>query len=280
MLKEQLKITALKFFTVPARYELCIDDFEGEKAMFMWKDINSDEDYYVELDKNGKLLYLSQPSITTNVRISVEEQLLIAEQFLTSQYAEALDYFTLSKVMENEDYTRFKFEQLVGGYPLATYYCFIEISHNGQVLNFNFRGYTKNLPSLPETLAPKESILAKLYEADWIASMSYLSSESYSVPASGLYVLYESPVVYSTFDAVIGTNSFEREQEDGDDMESEIFVPMPTVVPHIPEKTIEAIIGVTPISIGIPSEKCEFTTLINEQRMQDFIQDLSQYSFF
>ena len=94
MLKQQLKEAALKFFTIPSHYELCIDDVEN--AMFLWKDAASDEGYYVEFDKHGKLLSLSQPATETDVRISIEEQERIAKQFLTSQYAEALDYYTLS----------------------------------------------------------------------------------------------------------------------------------------------------------------------------------------
>ncbi|MEG0473285.1 MAG: DUF4901 domain-containing protein [Solibacillus sp.] len=244
MLKEQLKNAALKFFTVPSQYELCIDDLVDEKAVFYWKDANNDEGYNVQLDIHGKLLSLSQPPITTNVRIPVGDQQCLAEQFLTSQYAEALDYFTLSKVSENEDRTRFQFEQFVGDYPLASFYCSIEIALNGQVLDFNFRGYTKNPPSLPDTLAPTETVLAKLFEADWTASMSYLSSESYTVPASGLYMLYESPIVYRTFNAMTGVYAFESEQDE--EAEKEEFAPFPIVTPHVREETIETIIGVNP----------------------------------
>lgn len=75
----------------------------------------------------------------SNERISLQEQQQIAEQFLTTQYAEALHYFTLSKVTEREDRTRFTFEQFVGGYPLARFYCIIEIAANGQVLDFNYK---------------------------------------------------------------------------------------------------------------------------------------------
>ena len=246
MLKQQLKEAALKFFTIPSHYELCIDDVEN--AMFLWKDAASDEGYYVEFDKHGKLLSLSQPATETDVRISIEEQERIAKQFLTSQYAEALDYYTLSKVTENEDRTRFGFEQFVGGIPLASYYCFIEVASNGQILDFNFKGYTKNPPSFPETLLPKETVLAKLLEADWTASMSYLSSDYYyySVPASGLYVLYESRVVYSKFDASTGVDALASKRENDEEIEHEVFVPIPTVEPHIPKETIEDIVGVTP----------------------------------
>ena len=117
MLKEQLKEIALTFFTVPEQYKLAIENVTDKNATFQWKDVNSVDEYYIELDRHGNLLSLSQPMNQSNVHISVKAQKLIAEQFLTTQYAEALHYYTLSKITEHEDRTRFNFEQFVGGYP-------------------------------------------------------------------------------------------------------------------------------------------------------------------
>ena len=246
MLKEQLKEIALSFFTVPEQYKLAIEDVSDKNATCHWKDVNKVEGYYIELDRDGNLLSLFQPMKQSNEHISVKEQQQIAEQFLTTQYAEALHYYTLSKITEHEHRTRFKFEQFVGGYPLARFYCIIEIAANGDVLDFNYKGYTKTPPSLPEKLVPKEIILNKLFEADWTPTLSYLTSESYSVPASGLYALYESPVVYRTYDADTGTSAFDRNDDANLDVEEEIYVPMPAVAPQVPEQSAEAIIGVTP----------------------------------
>lgn len=245
MLNEQLKEKALTFFTLPEQYELCVDEIKDEKTMFLWRDVNSVDEYYIELDNHGNLLSLSQPSIVTNERISVKEQQQIAEQFLTAQYAEALQYYTLSKVTEKVDRTRFQFEQFVEGYPLEHCYCFIEIAPNGHILDFTYKGYTKNPPRFPKELAPKEMILSKLFETDWTPKMTYLSSEVFSVPASGLYVIYESPILYHTYDADINTCTFDREYDENLDAEKELFVPMPNVAPQIPEESIESIIGVT-----------------------------------
>ena len=245
MLKEQLKEIAFRFFTVPEQYKLAIEEVTDENATFHWKDVNSVEGYYIELDRHGNLLSLSQPMMQSNERISVQQQQQIAEQFLTTQYAEALHYFTLSKVTEHEDRTHFRFEQFVSGYPLARFYCFIEIAANGQVLDFNYKGYTKNPPSFPEKLVPKESILTKLFEADWTPTLSYLTSDSYSVPTSGLYALYESPVVYRTYNAELESSSLDKKVDANLEVEEIIYVPMPAVAPQVPQQSIEAIIGVT-----------------------------------
>ena len=246
MLRQQLKEAALQLCIIPKQYELCVDDFDNEKATFLWKDPKSEDSTYIELDKDGHLLSLSQPAVKIDERISANEQQYIAEQFLTAQYAEALHYYTLSKVTEDEDRTRFKFEQFAGDMPLANYYCVIEVSVSGQILDFNFRGFTHNPPSLPEKSAPKETVLANLFEANWTASLSYLSSDSYTVPVSGLYVVYESPVTYSTFDAVSGANPVEHEDHIAEEIENEGFIPIPTVAPGVHEESIETIIGVTP----------------------------------
>ena len=240
MLKDQLKATALKYFTVPEQYELFIEDFEHNKATFMWKEKDSDEGYYVELDANGKLISLSQPAKQNNVRISVEEQERIAKQFLKAEYEEALDYLTLSTVKENENGNRFKFEQFVGDYPLAAFYCFMSISHYGEILDFNFRGYTTNPPTLPDTITPKEKILHKLFEADWELNMQYLSSEYYSVPTSGLYVIYESSIVHHTFEANKEVLPVECEYYES----KEIFAPFPNVASQSLKTAIESIIGI------------------------------------
>ena len=242
MLKEQLQAIALTFFTVPEQYELYIDDFEDGKAKFMWQDQDRDEGYYVELQQNGKLISLSQPRIESTKYIAVKEQQHIAEQFLKNAYEEALDYFTLSKISEKQDGTQFKFEQFVGDIPLAGSYCIILIAPNGQVLDFNYKGYTKNPSRLPETLASKEAILAKLFEADWTLNMTYLSSDYYSVPSSGLYMLYESSILHCTFDAETGGSSIEN----NDDAYNELFAPLPNVSTTSREETIESIIGIPP----------------------------------
>ena len=270
MLKEQLKEIALNFFSIPEHYKLAIENVTDENAMFHWKDVNSVDEYYIELDRHGNLLSLSQPIKQSSEHISVKEQQLIAEQFLTSHYPEALHYYTLSKIIEHEDRTRFNFEQFVGGYPLARLNCFIEIAANGDVHEFNYRGYTKTPPSLPEKLVPKEIILNKLFEADWTPSLSYLTSETYSVPASGLYALYESPVVYQTLDADIKSCTFDEVVDANLDVDEIVYVPLPAVAPQVPEQSPEAIIGVTPSMEIVQQAMTEEDTEVTVWREKDW----------
>ena len=58
-------------------------------------------------------------------------------------------------------------------------------------------------------------------------------------------MLYESPVVYRTYDADTGTSAFDRNDDANLDMEEVTYVPMPAVAPQVPEESVEAIIGVT-----------------------------------
>ncbi|MER1986662.1 MAG: YcdB/YcdC domain-containing protein [Solibacillus sp.] len=235
MLKQQLKEIASNFAGAPAHFELFIEDYTQDGATFMWKD--GEEGYYVELDANGKLLSLSKPAVLSSPHVSQQQ---IAEQFLTAEYPEALKYFTLSAAKETEEGTRFTFEQYVGDMPLATYYCIIAVSAGGEVIDFTYKGYLTTPPLLPTTLAPKETILGKLFEANWTVDMLYLTSDYYSVPTSGLYVVYESPVFYHTFDAEAGV----REVETTNYVETGTFVPFPKIVPTERMTTMEQIIGI------------------------------------
>lgn len=241
MLKEQLAKLALNFVSIPDDYQLLVEDYSNEQATFIWSTDDLDDGIEVTLDQNGKLLDLTrQPSIIGTI-VTTQQQQAIAEQFLKEQYAEALDYLTLSTIIENEDETKFLYEQYVGGYPLARYYTKIVISKYGGIIDFKYKGYTKTPPEFPVQLASKEDILQHLYKANWTLSMKYLLSDYYSVPQSGLYPIYESPIVYESFNASYGKALLKEEIEE--DVYS--FIKFPNVQPFEMQTTLENIIGVT-----------------------------------
>lgn len=241
MLKEQLAKVALNFLSIPDNYQLLVEDYSNEQATFMWSTDDLEEGIEVTLDQNGKLLDLTRPPSITGTIVTTQQQQASAEQFLTEQYAEALDYLTLSTVSEKEDETKFLYEQYVGGYPLARYYTKIVVSKYGEIINFNYKGYTKTPPEFPLQLASKEDILQQLYKANWTLSMKYLLNDYYSVPQSGLYSIYESPIVYESFNASDEKALLEEEIEE--DVYS--FIKFPNVQPFKMQTSLENIIGVT-----------------------------------
>lgn len=241
MLKEQLAKLALNFVSIPDNYQLLVEDYSNEQATFMWSTDELEEGIEVSLDPNGKLLDLTRPPSTTGKLVTTQQQQAIAEQFLTAQYTEALDYLTVSTIIEKEDETKFLYKQFVGGYPLESYYTKIIVSKYGEIIDFTYNGYTKAPPKIPTQLASKDRILQQVFKAPWTLSMKYLVSDNCSVPQSGLYPIYESPIVYQSFNAIDGKALFEEEVEE--DVSS--FTKFPYVKPLEKQKTLENIIGVT-----------------------------------
>lgn len=240
MLKDQLKEIAFKFVTVPNHYQLFIEDYSNQEASFIWKADNLDEGFEITLNHKGQLISLSKPSSLSGNTITSHEQQLIAEQFLTELHEEALSYLSLSYIKEEEQQSSFYYEQFVGNLPLASYYTKITVSKCGEVLEFSYNGFTNDPPQFPMQLASKEMILKQLYEAKWTCSLRNLSTDCYSVPTSGLYVIYESPIVYQSYYAHNGQATFEQENPE----QEEVLIPFPQVNKLTKKTTIEEIIGI------------------------------------
>lgn len=244
----ELKQTAFHYISVPAGYTLTIEDIDEKEASFFWRSEHSEEDgYYITLTTDGKLLSLSQPITATDEAISIEEQQQIAEQFITAQYKDALRYYSLASMKTKPESTHFYYKQLVYGIPLQSVFCTVEIAKNGQLLNFEYKPYQLTPPSIPATFAAKEPILNQLKQSQWTAQLEYLSSDSHTVPQSGLYVVYHSTYLYHSFDAASGEDlSVVPEADERDASQQESFVPLPQVERDEPLQTIEEIIGVPP----------------------------------
>lgn len=95
---QQLKETALQYVSIPASFTLKVEDFDEDGATFLWSEQLAEDGYYVRLSADGKLLSLSQPASASHEIMSAEQQQAIAEQFITTQYEDALHYFTLQKL--------------------------------------------------------------------------------------------------------------------------------------------------------------------------------------
>ncbi len=239
LLKEQLAKLALDFVSVPEHYELQVEDYSNNQATFIWATSNLEDGIDITLDQNGSLLTLSKPSSKIGTVLTIEQQKSVAELFLTEQYKHALEYLTLSETIQKEDETRFIYEQYVGGYPLTSFYTKIVVSKYGEVIDFKYDGYTKTPPIFPDPLVDKNTILQHLHQAKWSLSLHYLNNDLYSVSESGLYQIYESSIVYQSFDATTGAARFDNEEE-----ERVSLLPFPKVATLEKQATIEDIIGI------------------------------------
>lgn len=265
MLKEQLAKSALNFVSIPHDYQLFIEDYSNEQAKFIWATDELVDEIEVTLDRNGKLIELTRLPSTNGTLLPIEQQQASAEQFLISQYAEALDYLTLSNVIQKEDETIFYFDQYVGGYPLASYTTKITVSKSGEIIGFKYNEYTKTPPAFPSQLAGEGAILRQLYKAPWKLSMKYLSSDIYSVPKPGLYPVYESPIVYHSFNAINGQPAFEHKPE-----APETFIPFPNTEAVEKRATIEEVIGVSAEMVKLREVELDENTLVFVWREKDW----------
>ncbi|MCP2034446.1 RNA polymerase sigma-70 factor (TIGR02954 family) [Planomicrobium sp. HSC-17F08] len=265
MLKEQLAQSALNFVSIPRDYQLFVEDYSNEQAKFIWATDELDNEIGVTLDQNGKLIELTRLPSTNGMLATVAQQQAIAEQFLTSQYAEALDYLSLSQVSQKEEETRFVYEQYAGGYPLASYTTKITVSKYGEIVGFKYGGYTTIPPAFPAQLAGEEAILQQLHKAPWKLSLKYLTTGIYSVPKPGLYPVYESPIVYHSFNAITGQPAFEHEPE-----EPGTFIPFPNTETVEKRAAIEDIIGVLEGMVKLREVEIDENTLVAVWREKDW----------
>ncbi|MER2129079.1 sigma-70 family RNA polymerase sigma factor [Solibacillus sp.] len=240
MLKAQLFELAKNFAKVPTNYELELEDYQEHGiASFMWKGQSKDEGVFVRLDDKGRLDDFAKNPTIQGPQLSEQLKLEIAEQLLREQYPEALSYYTLIEQNKKEASTSFKFGQVVGGLPLNRFYCLMEVTDPGEVINFTYTGYMENPPQMPTELYPTEHILKALYEEEWTLSATSFNQKYDSVPASGIYAIYDSALLKQAYDAVSGKPLFEY-----DDERKPSYVPFPKVEALPKKDTIEEIFGI------------------------------------
>lgn len=241
MLKDQLLDLAKQYGNVPAHYELELENYLKDGiSSYMWKGQNKDEVVFIRLDEKGRIDDFSKSITKEGPPITGEMKLEIAQQQLHEQYPEALSYYTLIEQNKKESSTSFKFRQVVSGLPLDGYYCLIEVTDPGEVIQFTYTGYMENPPEMPKKLYPTERILNTLYEGEWLLCAASFNKEYDSVPESGIYAIYESKRLTQAYDAVTGKPLLNNY----DDEPTRSYVPFPKVE-ALPKKfTIEEMIGI------------------------------------
>lgn len=240
MLKEQLLNLAKQYGNIPAHYELELENYlEDGISSYMWKGQSKDEMVFMRLDEKGRLDDFAKSATKEGPPMTEEMKLEIAQRQLREQYPEAPSYYTLIEQNKKEASTSFKFGQVVGGFPLDGFYCRIEVTDPGEVIQFTYTGYMENPPEMPKKLYPTERILTTLYGGDWLLGAVCFDEKYDSVQESGIYAIYESKRLTRAYDAVTG-----KPLHDDDDESTQIYVPFPKVE-ALPKKVkMEEIIGI------------------------------------
>ncbi|MCM3359444.1 sigma-70 family RNA polymerase sigma factor [Psychrobacillus sp. MER TA 171] len=241
LLKEELSKLAITFVDIPQHLDLQIEDYQEDRAYYLWTGEEMEEGVGVTLDVNGKLLALAINPTKRAARVTIQEQQLMAEQFLIAQYKEALNYLSLLEVTEKEDRTAFVFAQYVHGYPLQKHQTFIEVSHNGEIITFYYKGYTTTPPDYPSNIIKKSNIINRYVKlGDWQLKLCYLSEDMYDIEKAGIYQIYENNSLLHTFNASTGDVDFPEEKDQDDNQ----IVPFPNMQPGKKQTTIRRIIGI------------------------------------
>lgn len=241
MLKEQLFELAQQYANAPTYYELELENYlEDGISSFMWKGQSKDEGVFIRLDNNGRIEDFAKTPTKDGAPITEEKKLTIAHQLLREQYPEAIAYYTLVEQQKKESSTGFKYVQVVDGLPLDGYYCRIEVTDPGEIIQFTYTGYTENPPTMPKELYPPEHILHALNKGEWSLSAECFNEQYDSVSESGIYAIYESELLRQAYDAVTGKPLF-----DNDDEPKRSYVPFPKVEALSKKDTIEEILGIS-----------------------------------
>ncbi|MGN7479564.1 sigma-70 family RNA polymerase sigma factor [Solibacillus silvestris] len=240
MLKEQLLDLAKQYGNIPTHYELELENYlEDGISSYMWKGQSKDEVVFMRLDEKGRLDDFAKPPVKEGPPITEERKLEIAQRQLREQYPEALSYYTLIEQHKKESSTSFKYGQVVSGFPLDGFYCRIEVTDPGEIIQFTYTGYMENPPEMPKKLYPTERILNTLYEGDWLLGAASFNKKYDTVQESGIYAIYESERLTQAYDAVTG-----KPLLDFDDESTPSYEPFPKVE-ALPKKIkIEEIIGI------------------------------------
>ena len=240
MLKEQLLDLAKQYGNVPTHYELKLENYlEDGISSYMWKGPSKDELVFMRLDEKGRLDDFARSATKEGPPITEKMKLEIAQRQLREQYPEALSYYTLIEQNKKELSTSFKFGQVVNGFPLDGFYCRIEVTNPGEVIQFTYAGYMENPPEMPMKLYPTERILNTLYEGDWLLGAASFNKKYDSVHESGICAIYKSERLTLAYDAVTGKPLLDN---DGESTPS--YVPFPKVEALTKKVKIEEIIGI------------------------------------
>lgn len=246
MKKEELKQLALRIGNVPARYESNVEEYQEDEVLFWWEDKNDPEaGIMVELDRDGKLKYLSRPAFRTDLpplsESDIEKRM---RAFLETHRPGALAEFELETIgSANDGDVRYSYVQMADGLPLPLTGFYVDLSLTGEVTGFSYHGKADDLVR-PGTIADKREALAhfvKHIEAELLFTV--LHQSVYMQGDDKPHLVYEivSPTRPISADLKEENEEIDEYEELEDDTRP--YVPISRPAPEAEKMSINDMIG-------------------------------------
>lgn len=244
--KEEGKKRALSLVTIPEKYQLTIEEYAEDEALFIWTNDEQDEGITINLDYNGNVTRFSVDKEEEKLVVEpmeVEERRKRADQFLLQHYPDALEHLCLSTSEKLTDSYRFNYEQLIMNLPLEHSGCYIDVNDAGDIVNFTYYGI-KELPEIPKELISKKKLIEHVKNnLDFELLVSTVFVFLHDVKEDGYRLVYEMEPSFMKYnaDALEPILSIIHDEED-----SQVYEALPPLQENKPtEKTIEEIVGIT-----------------------------------
>lgn len=252
MLKEELRKRALSIVSIPANFQLTIEEcFEGEngkgEAMFSWANEEKNQEIAINLDLAGNLTRLSMEMGDINpdmVPLDAEERKERAEQFLLKYYPNALNDLTFYEMKKLGHVNRFYYERLVMDLPLEHAGSFIDVDPVGNIVEFSYNTVGQ-VPEIPTTFISKEKLIEHVRNRlDFQEIITNLYTGIHNVKDDGPWLVYEPEPSFMKYKADVLTPTLSIIHEED---VPETFVPPPTPSNTAVQQdlSINEVIGIT-----------------------------------
>lgn len=281
--KLQLKKRAVSLIEIPPNYQVKIEDYAEDGAMFAWINEGEDKGITIQLDQEGNLISLrmdAEDSLMEDEHLELEKRRDRAEQFLREHYAQALEMFTLFKTSQIRDrICRFEYKQLVMDLPLSSTGCMIDVAADGTIVNFSYKEPSK-MPEIPQSMIEKSILIEHVRSRVSVdLSIVKLYKSIYDVKENEARLVYVIEPHFMKYKAEAATPILAI-----DDVEEEKETLRPLIAPIMATEkpSIEEVIGITDEmevlrEVDMGSEK---GIVWRERGWQGKEQDLSIQGFF
>jgi hypothetical protein len=218
MLLDELRKRALHIGDVTKEYELLMEDINEEDAVFVWKyKENEERGIFVELkvDDGSLINYSKDLNSDSGSSSYTEEQLReMALEFVIRQHPDAPELFTMKewgKIGENK--YRLSYVQTEFHLPLPFSGFYIEITVNGEIINFRYYGKAENV-QIPNSVVDKDQVMKEyLAELDIELLISEISSDIYVEGDNLPHLVYEPSLPFRFYPGNGDKKALEFEEE-------------------------------------------------------------------
>ncbi|WP_157796242.1 YcdB/YcdC domain-containing protein [Bacillus xiapuensis] len=194
-MKDQLKQKAERIGHVPSSYELEIEDYQEERALFFWKSpLSEEEGIWVELNEKGQLIDLTKYTALHSAEdpLPIERLKTLALEYVTSHYPNALEQFTFEDIHNQEDdLLQITYKQLELGKYLPHTGFSIAITKSGEIIRFLYDGLADKIVYPERVIAAHEARAILLRHLQMNLKIAVLSRELYENGDDLPHLVYE-----------------------------------------------------------------------------------------